>query len=137
MANKSEAGIITLNKHLQIFAHTGFESLFFSVSPDPPEIQNKVGSTVRGIEDQSITLTCVSRGGYPAPYLGWYRDNTKLTSTRTEAAQADGTTTVNITSSFTATRNLDKTNYTCQSSFDPPDLPLITPVMLYLSCKYI
>ena len=113
------------------------DNLYFSVSPDPPEIQNKDGSIVRGIEDQSVTLTCVSKGGYPAPYLNWYSENTKLSSRRTEAVQADGTTTVTITSSFTATKNLDKTIYTCQSSFDLPDTPLITPVMLYLSCKYI
>ena len=42
-----------------------------------------------------------------------------------------------ITSTFTATRNLEKTNYICRSSFDPPDSPLITSVMLYLSCKFI
>ena len=109
----------------------------FTVVPNLPEIQNKEGSIVRGIEDQTVTLTCISRAGYPAPYLDWYRGNTKLTTTRNEDVQADGTTTVTISSSFTASRNLDKTNYTCKSSFDPPDTPLVTPVMLYLSCKYI
>ena len=92
---------------------------------------------MRGKEDQTVTLACISRGGFPAPYLDWYRDNTKLTSTRNEYVQADGTSTVTITSSFTAIRNFDKSNFTCQSSFDPPDIPLKTPVMLYLSCKCI
>ena len=109
----------------------------FTVVPNPPEIQNKEGSIVRGIEDQTVALTCISRGGYPAPYLDWYIENTKLTSTRNEDIQADGTTTVTITSNFTATRNLHKSNFTCQSSFDAPDTPLVTHVMLYLSCKYM
>ena len=89
------------------------------------------------MEDQTVTLNCISRGGYPAPYLDWYRDNTKLSSTRNEDVKADNTTTVTVSSSFTATRNLDKSHYTCRSSFDPPDRPLVTTVMLYLSCKYI
>ena len=105
--------------------------------PDRPEIQNIVWSTMRGIEDETVTLTCISRGGFPAPYLDWYMGSTKLTSTRTETEQADGTTTVTITFSFKATRSLDKTNYICKSSFDPPDSPLASYVRLFLSCKYI
>ena len=109
----------------------------FTVQPQPPEIQNKEELVVRGIEDQTVTLTCISRGGYPAPHLDWYRHTSKLTSTRKEDVQADDTITVTITSNFTAARNLDKTNFTCKSTFDPPDMPLVTSVMLYLSCKYI
>ena len=115
--------------------------IIVSALPDSPAL---LGTTIIDnitaiacLEDQSVTITCISRGGYPEPYLDIYKGTIKLYSSRKAANETDNTITVTITSTLNATRENDGVNVTCESSYNQPGTNKTTAAILYLSCKYL
>ena len=113
---------------------------FITVQPQPPDITHAeiIGSKtiVRGTEDQSVTLTCVSRGGYPEPMVNWMRGSSFLDPTsHTSQIDGDGNFIVTTEYTFTVHRNDDRVTYSCQSSLGGSDQPLVSSVVLFLKRK--
>ena len=108
--------------------------------PQPPIINNTEvnGTIVRGMEDQHVSLLCISRGGYPKPSLVWYKGPTPLQPLTESSSKnnASGTYTVKIEYTFLAKREDDRVIFTCKTFLNATDEHLTSSVMLYLSCKY-
>ena len=94
------------------------------------------------IEGVSLTLTCLSTGGYPTQDLNWYRGSVssvyRLTGTLHTSFGINNLYDVNNTLTFTPTRADDGVPYICQSSYsDEPRLIQTTHQNLLLARKYL
>ena len=65
------------NKHMYKLDHTLYLPCYFvSVSTGHPTIDDHNHmDTVVLLEDDDVTLTCISSGGVPDPVLSWYIDS--------------------------------------------------------------
>lgn len=111
--------------------------------PLPPEVTNTDTISanrivVQGTEGQSLTITCISKGGSSKPTVEWYKGSTvssPLSSTSSEQVSGGGYI-VTIQHTFTPVRTDDRQTYICQSSYSTePRLADTTFVELYLQRK--
>ena len=115
----------------------GLNFFFISVRPSEPVISLS-GPAIEGV---SLTLTCLSIGGYPTQDLNWYTGSVssvyRLSGTLHTSFGINNLYDVNNTLTFTPTRADDGVPYICQSSYsDDPRLVETIQHTLLLGCRY-
>ena len=120
------------------------EIRLFQVMPDRPRILQPVpaNSIIYGIN--TVTLICLSTGGYPQQLLDWFlvrhgQTPTRLTRCSSTSSHTNVSDLYNVTSTcmFTTTSSDDGVTFRCQSSFSgEPKMEDLTDVQFEIACKY-
>jgi len=120
-----------------------FNYVYVSVKPDTTHILNADPGThtIQGIVDVPLTLTCVSRGGYPQQTVDWYK------GAANEIPSGCGVTnyvlendlyTAERACTFTPTKTDNNAMFMCQSSYSgTPALAVNASAVLILQCKIL